>query len=147
MNCKEIMTPDPKTCKASASAQEAAQLMEKENVGILPVTDDRTGRLVGVLTDRDLCLGVIAKGRNPKEAKVSDFMSRSIFTCGPDDDLQKAEDLMKKQQIRRIPVLDADGLCVGIISQGDLALKLEQPVEVYETVRAISRRAARVKAA
>jgi CBS domain-containing protein len=146
MQCKDVMTPNPKSCSTVASVQQAAQLMKQENIGILPVIDQKTQKLVGVVTDRDLCLGVIASGKNAKEAKVSDFMSKNLFTCRPEDDLQKAEALMKEYHIGRIPVVDANGACLGIVSQEDIALKGGQPQEVYETFREVAKRSARIAA-
>ena len=147
MKCKDVMTQNPKCCTTSASAQEAAQFMKEENIGIVPVLDEKTQKLVGVVTDRDLCLGVVAGGKNPNEVKASEYMSKNPFTCRTEDDIQKAEEHMKKHQIGRIPVVDQNGLCIGIISQADIALKGGQPKEVFETVREISKRSARAQAA
>lgn len=71
MKCKDVMTKNPKSASSSASAQQATQLMKQENIGILPVIDEKTQKLVGVVTDRDLCLEVIASGKNASEAKLS----------------------------------------------------------------------------
>lgn len=146
MKCKDMMTKNPKNASSSASAQQAALLMKEENVGILPVIDEKTQKLVGVVTDRDLCLGVIASGKNPHEAKLSELMSKNPFTCNPEDDLQKTEQYMKQHHVGRIPVMDQNGYCVGIISQADIALKGAQPQAFYETFREVAKRSTRAAA-
>jgi CBS domain-containing protein len=139
MNCKNLMTPNPKVCTPSMTSEEAARIMGQENVGALPVIDRTSKKLVGIVTDRDLCLGVIAKGRNPAEVHVSDCMSTHLLTCGPQDDVQYCEQLMKQHQIRRIVVIDEHGCCMGIISQGDLALYTEGAQEIHDTLREVSK--------
>lgn len=146
MKCKDVMTKNPKSASSSASAQQAAQLMKQENIGILPVIDEKTQKLAGVVTDRDLCLGVIASGKNPSEAKLSEFMSKNPFTCNPEDDLQKAEQYMKQHHVGRIPVVDQNGTCIGIISQADIAIKGAQPQAFYETFREVAKRSTRAAA-
>lgn len=139
MKCQDIMTRSPKSAWFSSTALQAAHIMKKENVGILPVNDDKTQKLVGLVTDRDLCLGVIADGKKPDEVKVSEFMATKVIFCHPDDDIHNAESLMKAYQVRRVAVVDQNGFCVGIISAADLALKLAEPQEIYETVKEISK--------
>ena len=75
MNCQDIMTRSPKSVRFSSTAMEAAHIMKNGNVGILPVMDDKTDKLVGMVTDRDLCLGVVAEGKKPSEVKVSELMN------------------------------------------------------------------------
>ena len=138
MKCQDIMTPNPRVCPASASAQEAAQILKEDDIGSVPIVSDESQKLVGILTDRDLCLAVVAEGLHPAEVKVAECMTRNPIACKPQDDLEKAEALMKEHQIRRIPIVDETGSCVGIIAQADIALR-ERPEEVHETVQAISR--------
>ena len=139
MKCKDIMTRDPKLVTISTTAREAAHLMKNENIGICPVVDGKSQKVVGVVTDRDLCLGVVAEGKNPSVVKVLELMSGRVVFCHPDDDIQRVESLMKEYQVRRVAVVDQNGCCVGIISAGDLALKLDQPKEIFETVRGIAK--------
>src|SRR3569832_2031391 len=120
MKCKDVMTPNPRACAPSASSVEAARIMRDEDVGIVPVVEQN--QLKGVVTDRDLCLEVIAEARNPQEVKVSECMSEDLVTCKQDDDVQKAADLMKEHQVRRIPVVDDQGRLVGMIAQADIEL-------------------------
>jgi CBS domain-containing protein len=139
MTCKEMMTPNPTTCTPAAHAQAVALIMSEEDVGVVPVIDGKSKQLVGIVTDRDLCLDVVAEGKSPQEVPVSAVMNTAPVTCLADDDLQVCLDRMKEHQLRRIPIVDEKGHCVGIISQRDIALHVTQPTEVYETVRAISR--------
>lgn len=138
MKCKELMTPNPRFCSPEATSSDAARIMRDEDVGIVPVVDENK-KLVGVVTDRDLCVGVVAEERHPREVKVSECMSEELVTCKPEEDVGKAEELMKEYQVRRIPVVDDQGRIVGIISQADIALKLGKPKEVTETVKEISK--------
>jgi CBS domain-containing protein len=139
MKCQDIMTRSPRSVWLSSTAKHAAHIMKNENVGILPVMDDKTHKLIGMVTDRDLCLGVVADGKKPGEAKVSEFMNAKVIFCHPDDDIHNAESLMKAYQVRRIAVVDQNGFCVGIISAADLALKIAEAQEFYETVKEISK--------
>ncbi|WP_447978375.1 CBS domain-containing protein [Candidatus Nitrospira bockiana] len=139
MTCEDIMTRNPTTCTPAATAQAAALIMSEEDVGIVPVVDPQTRRLVGVVTDRDLCLDVVAAGRNPHDAKVAESMHTNPITCRPEDDLQACLHQMRRHQVRRIPVVNEEGCCVGIISQKDLALALNEPDQLADTVKEISR--------
>jgi CBS domain-containing protein len=139
MTCKEIMTANPATCTPTAHVQAVALIMSEEDVGVVPVIDEKSKRLVGLVTDRDLCLEVVAGGKSPQEVRVSTVMSRPLATCLADDNLQLCLDLMKEHQLRRIPIIDESGHCVGIISQRDIALHVSQPQEIHETIREISR--------
>jgi CBS domain-containing protein len=139
MKCQEIMTRNPKSVWFSSTAMQTAQIMKNENVGILPVMDDKTHKLIGMVTDRDLCLGIVAEGKKPAEVKVSELMNAKVIFCHPDDDIHNAESLMKAYQVRRIAVVDQKGFCVGIISAADLALKIAEAKEFYETVKEISK--------
>jgi len=139
MKCKDIMTRNPKSVTLSSTAMQTAHLMKNENIGIVPVVDEKSQKVVGVVTDRDLCLGVVAEGKNPSMTKVLELMSGRVISCLPDDDIHKVELLMKEHQVRRITVVDQNGYCVGIISSGDLALRVDQPKEIYETVRGIAK--------
>ncbi len=139
MKCKDIMSRNPKSVTVSSTAMQTAHLMKNENIGICPVVDEKSQKVVGVVTDRDLCLGVVAEGKNPAMVKVLELMSGRVISCHPDDDIHRVESLMKEYQVRRVAVVDQNGCCVGMISAGDLALKLDQPIEIYETVRGIAK--------
>lgn len=138
MKCKDIMTPNPRTCSPQDLSIEPGKIMRDEDVGIVPVVEENQ-KLVGVVTDRDLCLGVVAEGKHPREVKIADCMSEELITCKPEDNVQKAQELMQEYQVRRIPVVDNQGRIVGMIAQADIALKVGKPEEVTETVKNISK--------
>lgn len=138
MLCKDLMTPNPKFCSDTTSAQAAAELMKEMDIGIVPIVDVMSGKLKGIVTDRDLCLEFVANGKNPKDTMLSDVMTENPITCYPYDEDQVAQEKMKNFQVRRIPIVDEDGVFIGVISQRDLALKLGQSEEVHETLREIS---------
>jgi CBS domain-containing protein len=139
MTCKDVMTTNVATCSPQASTQAAALIMSEEDVGIVPVVDPETQRLVGVVTDRDLCLDVVAAGKHPRETHVSDSLHAQPVTCRPDDSIDTCLHLMQQHRVRRIPIVDDEGLCIGIVSQKDIALRVPQPHAVHETMREISR--------
>ena len=138
MTCKDLMTADPKCCVPSDTVARAAEIMRDEDVGPVPVVNDRTGkRLVGIVTDRDVAVKVVAAGRDPKATRVSDVMSGSLATCRVDDDYTEALDCMARNQVRRVPVVNEDGSLAGIISQADVARSGSEE-EVGEVVEEIS---------
>jgi CBS domain-containing protein len=139
MKIREAMTPNPVTCIPSDTAQKAAQLMRDNNVGSLPVVSDHDSlRLLGMITDRDLCISVVADGLDSKSSTIERFISASPVTCREGENLDAAERAMQEHQIRRIPVIDGDGRCIGIVSQADMALK-DKPDKVSKTVAEVSK--------
>ncbi len=140
MKCKDVMTPNPRYCSPQDRSIEPAKIMRDEDVGIVPIADEDK-KLLGVVTDRDLCLAVVAEGKNPQEVKVSDTMTEKgeLVTCQPEDDIEKAVSLMQENQVRRIPVVDDQNRIVGMIAQADIALKMQKPEKVSETVEEISK--------
>ena len=140
MKCSEIMTKNPACCLPTDTAQRAAQLMKTENVGPIPVvSDEQTKKLVGIVTDRDLALNVVAEGRDPKSTKVNEVMTTGVTACRADDDLEKATAAMEEQQVRRIPIVDENDRIVGIIAQADVARLTERPEKTAEVVSEISK--------
>jgi CBS domain-containing protein len=138
--CRDIMTKDPFCCTPMDSAQRAAQLMRDRNVGAVPVCEsEETKRLVGIVTDRDLTLRVVAEGCDPTATCLGDVMTRQVFTCNPEDSVDKALELMERHQVRRIPVVDQQNRIVGIITQGDIALRLRDPQKIAEVVVEVSK--------
>ena len=137
--CNEVMTKNPIYCLPNDAVARAAQLMKNENIGPIPVIEnEQTKRLVGIVTDRDLALKVVADGRDPKSTKVEEVMTRKVVTCRPEDDLQTALDAMSEHRLRRIPVVDDDNKLVGIIAQADVATRVNQPQKTAEMVKEIS---------
>ena len=136
--CKEIMTPDPACCIPSDPASMAARLMRDNDAGCIPVTEDRKSkRLAGIVTDRDIALSVVAEERDPRGTTVGDVMTPSPIACRSDDDVWVAINAMQRQQVRRMPVVDANDRLTGIISQADIAVKQSQ--NAAELVRRVSR--------
>jgi|AAFX01.1.fsa_nt_gi CBS domain-containing protein len=140
MKCSEVMTKNPVCCLPNDSVAKAAELMKSEDIGSVPVIEnEQTHRLVGIVTDRDLTLTIVAEGRDARNTKVEAVMTRKLVTCLADDDLQKALGAMAEYQLRRIPVVDNDNKIVGIIAQADLATRIDEPEKTGEIVKEISR--------
>jgi CBS domain-containing protein len=133
---KEIMTRNPITVRVDDSAQKAAGLMKDNHIGPIPVLDQES-RLIGLVTDRDLAIKVVAEGKSA-DTKVGDVMSRDLFTCGPDDNVKEALKTMEAHQVRRVPIVDDQGRLLGIVAQADLATKTEKPERVAKAVESIS---------
>ena len=141
MKCSEVMTSDPKVCLATDMAIQAAELMKSEDVGPIPIVSDDKKTLVGLVTDRDLVLQVMAAGLDPKATRLEDVMTAQVAACQSDDDAETAIELMEKHHVRRIPIVDAGGKLVGIISQADIATRLNRPAKTSEVVEEISQAA------
>ena len=133
---KEIMTKDPITVQLDDSARKAAGLMKDNHIGPIPVLDQEC-KLIGMVTDRDLAIKVVAEGR-PVDTKVGDVMSRDLFTCGPNDNVKDAIKMMESHQVRRVPIVDDQGHLLGIVAQADLATRTEKPERVAKVVESIS---------
>jgi CBS domain-containing protein len=139
MNCQDVMTPSPVCCLPDDPVIEAARLMREQDIGSIPVVADHESRqLVGMLTDRDLAVRVIAEGRDSRETPVGDVMSTGPVTCQTTDVYQRALQAMGSHQVRRIPVVDRKGRLTGIIAQADVATRLAQPSTTGVVVEAIS---------
>ena len=132
----EVMTPRAECINPDASLQEAAERMRRLDVGSLPVCDK--DRLVGMLTDRDIAIRSVSEGHNPRSDHVRDAMTPKVVYCFVDQDVAEAADIMKRLQVRRLPVLDRDKHLVGIVSLGDLAVESGNEQLAGETLEAIS---------
>ena len=141
MKNSDIMTKDLVYSLPSDMVSDVAQLMKDEDIGPVLIVDDSNDgkRLVGIVTDRDLALKVVGEGRDPNNTRVEDVMTDSLVTCRADDDVENAMRAMAQNQLRRIPVVDDSGQLVGIISQADLATRLNEPQSTAEVVKEISR--------
>jgi len=135
MKVRDLMTADPATLAPGATLGEAATLMKQEDCGSIPIVDN--GRLVGIVTDRDIVIRAIAAGKDPRSTRVSEVMSADPVTIGSDDDAREAETLMADRQIRRLPVCD-DGKLAGILVIGQLARRERDEDRVGETLKEIS---------
>jgi CBS domain-containing protein len=142
MKVQDIMSKTLSCCAAMDTLQKAAQLMKEHDVGAIPVVNDCDERkLLGIITDRDICMKVVAQGLT-STAKVSEAMTSTPATCRPNESIEGCESLMKRHQVRRIPVVDSSGVCVGIISQADIALR-DTPEHIKDTLAAVSQHRAR----
>jgi CBS domain-containing protein len=119
LNVEEIMTKDVKCCTDDATLAKAAQLMWEADCGCMPVCDDQ-GRVVGMITDRDICMAAWTKGRALHELRVDDVMSQGVVSCREKDPLAMVESQMQEHQLRRLPVLDEHGRLIGIVSLADI---------------------------
>ena len=135
MRCREIMTKTVLTATRDMSLSEAAALMRDGDMGAVPVVDD--GKLVGIVTDRDIVIRAVAEGKDAA-THVGDVMTTELFTVTPDDFVFEAIRLMGDKQIRRVPVIDNNGALVGIIAIADVALETEDEREIAETMEEIS---------
>jgi CBS domain-containing protein len=116
------MTSEVMSCGADTSLAAAARIMSNRDCGIVPVVDAQK-KLLGIVTDRDICLAVATRFRSPEELPVGDVMAKKLYTCSPDDDARAALKLMKNHAVRRLPVVTADGRLSGLISIDDLVLR------------------------
>lgn len=137
MTCAEVMTPSPTACQPQHTAIEAAELMRREDCGMVPVVSEHN-KLIGVLTDRDIVLKVIAEGRDPRNTAVSEVMSTDLITCLPQETIETVMEQMATRQVRRIPIVERDGSLVGIVAQADIATRLSNAQETGQVVQAIS---------
>lgn len=140
----EIMTENPEAVTPDTTLADVAMRMRELNVGIIPVIDDaESAVLQGVITDRDITVRAVAEGADVSTAKVADFMSKDVESCRENDHVRDLFTVMKREQVRRVPITDRQGRLVGIVAQADLAvhyagLDLEREREVEEVLERIS---------
>ncbi len=137
MKAQEIMSKNPRTVTPETAVMEAAQLMKSEDVGVLPVVESSSSkRLLGVITDRDIAIRVVAEGKT--SASVRDVMSAGVKSCKADDSVKDVMALMGREQVRRVPIVDSRGELVGIVSQADIVLEGDDK-RAEETIEKISK--------
>lgn len=142
MQIRDIMSSPAVTCRADDLLDVAAQLMWDHDCGAIPVTDE-TGKIIGMITDRDICMATYTRGHALKNIRVTDAMAKQVFACRADDSIDAAERMMSAKQIRRIPVVDRDNRAVGFLSLSDLARSADsrkkEPAdrEIVKTLSAI----------
>ena len=140
--CSDVMTADVSCCTPSDTVHIAARSMKAKNVGAMPVIDSHEKKqIVGIVTDRDLALKVVAEGLDSRKTTIDSVMSRKVVVCRISDDWQVALDAMARHRLRRIPVVDDQGRIAGIIAQADVATRIEQPAVTAKVVEEISRAA------
>jgi CBS domain-containing protein len=118
---RDIMKKQPIRLRSSTPILEAARQMRDSNVGAVIVSDD--GKLAGIVTDRDITVRAVAQGRDPSQTTLAEISSCQVVTLSPDDDIDRAVEIMREKAIRRVPVVDSQNETVGILSLGDLALE------------------------
>ena len=139
MKVREAMTTNPIVCVPNDTAQKVAGLMREHNIGSIPVVvDQQTRHLLGVITDRDLAMKIVADGLDPRKTAIEKHITLNPVTCRDGENLDKCEQAMQQNQIRRIPVVDGENKVIGIVAQADLALQ-EKPEKVSKTVSEISK--------
>ena len=140
MRVKHVKPKIPRWCLPSDDAPRAAGIMRDEDTGIVPVIDNEQSlKIVGVVTDRDLCMNVVAEGRDPRTVAVEACMTKVVVTCSPNDSVAKATELMKHNQIRRVPVVDEHSRLQGIVAMADLVGRGDLPMaETHETLKRVS---------
>jgi CBS domain-containing protein len=134
---RDVMTPDPACCTPNTTLDDVAKLMAQHDCGEIPVIDP-ADRIIGVVTDRDIVCRVVAQGKNPMAYTAENCMSDPVITVNADATIAEVVATMEKHQIRRVPVVDKNDSCVGIISQADISWTGD-PRAVAELVREVSR--------
>ena len=138
MQARDIMSTDPVCVTPETPVDEAARLMKDQNIGLLPVVEDEASeRLVGVVTDRDITIRHVAEGGTTQRA-VKDVMTDHVTSCRPEADVHDVLTLMGREQVRRIPIVDERGVLVGVVSQADVALQVDDERAAARTVEQIS---------
>ena len=139
MKIREVMSTNPVCCVPGDTAQHVARTMRENNVGSIPVVVDQQSRkLLGMITDRDLCCAIVADGLDPKRTTIEKFVSLNPVSCRDGENIDHCEHAMQEHRVRRIPIVDGEGVCIGIVAQADLALK-DRPEKVHKTVAEISK--------
>ncbi|MGB8476537.1 MAG: CBS domain-containing protein [Candidatus Acidiferrum sp.] len=138
MLVKELMRKEVIFCTPWDAARTAASLMKLHDVGAIPVVWDKTDPLLeGIVTDRDLCCGVVCNAMDSDAVKISDLMTEAPVTCTPEFTVEECEELMQENLVRRVPVVDDRGRCVGIVTQADIA-RHASAAQVQKTIKEIS---------
>lgn len=138
MKTREIMTENPRCVTPDTPVRDVARLMREGDFGLVPVVDhDDTRRLEGVISDRDIAVRCVAEGHDGN-CRVGDHMTRDTRTAREDEDVEQVMQVMRREQVRRVPVVNDTGRLVGIVAQADLALSADDESAVEKTVERIS---------
>lgn len=116
---RDVMTKNPRTVSSTDSVSDAARRMRDEDAGLIPIVDG--DKLLGVITDRDIALRVVADGRDASTMRVEEIASKSLVTVDPEQGLDEALKMMAEHQVRRLPVCEENGRLIGIVAQADIA--------------------------
>src|SRR5262249_3286490 len=138
MKIADLMTHNPELCTPQSSVIDAAHIMARHNVGIVPIVESvETRQAIGCLTDRDIVVRVVAEGKDPRAVSVGQVMTEELVTCTPEDDVDRVRRRMESKKVRRVLVLDEHGSLLGIVATADLATSVEAE-KVGETLEQIS---------
>ena len=139
MKANEIMTSQPVCVTPDTPIQEAARLMKDQNVGMLPVVQtEGSKQLIGVITDRDITVRHVAEGHTSTDCAVSEAMTDSVTTASPDSEVDEVMEIMGREQVRRIPIVDERGELVGVVAQADVVLHAKDDLKAEQTIEEIS---------
>ena len=142
MLVKEIMTENPACCAVDTNLRQVAKMMLDNDCGAIPVVEDFEHlRPIGVITDRDIVIRAVANGDNPLDLTAKAVMTENIVTVTPDMTVAECVDLMENHQVRRIPVVDENGNCCGMVAQADIAVKADE-AEAEDLVEEVSKASA-----
>jgi CBS domain-containing protein len=133
---RDVMTPNPASVSEKDSIKRVAEIMRREDAGVVPVVDGR--KIIGIITDRDIVVRLVAEGKDPSTAKVNEAMSKQVRAVKEDTPINEVLQLMSREQIRRVPVTNNNNELVGIVSIGDIASDEKETVKVGRTVEDIS---------
>ncbi len=140
MKVEAVMNPRVKSAGTDASVADVVLIMEKNDCGTVPILN-KANKLVGIVTDRDICLGLGFRPLPAAGIPITDIMSKRVYACTPDEDVSVALQTMRQRKIRRLPVVNAEGKLVGILSMDDVVLRAEEDFgETVKTLKAIYRR-------
>ena len=127
MKVRELMSSDVETCLPNTTLTDAAMAMWRRDCGIVPVVQNNSGELAGVITDRDICIATATRHTAPERITVGEVMQKDVITCRPEEDVQDALETMRQYRVRRLPAVDANNRLVGILSMND-AVRHAEPV-------------------
>jgi len=140
MRVEEIMTREVEACRPDDTLNTAADIMWQTDCGCVPVIDGSSKRVIGMITDRDICMAAYLSGQPLQALTIEGAMAKTVYSCNPQDPLATAERIMREAQIRRLPAVDEHGRLVGIISLSDIAMSATIPAhEIAETIKSISK--------
>jgi CBS domain-containing protein len=125
MRVQDVMTRNVKSCQPEATVDQAAMMMWDYDCGVLPVVDS-DGRVMGMITDRDIAIAASTRGRLTTQIKVGEVMSGNVYACAEDEDIKSALHTMRRERVRRLPVINREGKLAGILSINDIVLRAEE---------------------
>ena len=125
MRVQDVMTRNVRSCQPEATVDQAAMMMWDYDCGVLPVVDDDR-RVMGMITDRDIAIAAATRGRLTTQIKVGEVMSGNVFACAEDEDIKSALNTMRREKVRRLPVINYEGRLAGILSINDVVLRAEE---------------------